>query len=693
MTKSSLPRAARLAAVLAAGFAISRIVSARLAPPANNGITVDVIGDRDFDDGVSSSILRRRLQSVSAFNDPKTVEAREVVRRQSHALGQGTGGPPQPPQLRPRVNGEGVAASDAQQSLLPPVGGAAIIEATNVESPPPEVEDTAVLLSQRQAPIDAVGNGDAAADTPPAAAAAAQQQQEGGGAPAATGGGGVATPSVIPDAPPNDVRPYNVDNALLTTKGFRYTLFFLVYDSQSDQFVIVHNAPGCNYGCARVFRVASVTSMALRRHFPARFAGAESVDVKGRPAGDFVVMLSTGDAPRISRHCLEDRDHCGSADYAPILQFGSVFVEGGIYPTMIAMPLPVRPHVACFDEWMVTDDVCQDLRPKVDLNDNEVRSGLVFGDQLGLTQDPNYWENLAPQVIWRGTDFQFLHTMFPDLRPPEFAIDLEPHMDTFPRSGAPEDDKMWAIKTLWGMGDQQLLPRWRGVLLTSEAELEAWKDLQRTGEFKLPWINVKFASISSKGLKISPAEHPEYVKLQELGIMAIGERVNMTAQAGYKYHIDLGGGGGTTWTGTIEKLALPGLLFHHVTPTKDWFHDLLVPWQHYVPVNTDLSDLRNKFEWAESHPREAKQIAEQGTQFARWMGSREGFARLYEDYLVRPLGDIVRAYRPLPPRYQGKTLLQVIEERGKELGAGWDVIGRCSGMHSNSCLDLTKSGS
>ncbi len=236
------------------------------------------------------------------------------------------------------------------------------------------------------------------------------------------------------------------------------------------------------------------------------------------------------------------------------------------------------------------------------------------------------------------------------------------------------------------MGNDLLLPRWRGVLLTSEAELEARKQSSTAGERAVPWANIKFASVNVNGKKVPASESEEYLHLAKLGIAVIGERVDMTTQASYRYHIDLGGGGGTTWTGTIEKLAMPGVLFHHVTPTKDWFHDLLVPWEHYIPVETDLSDLRKKFEWAETHPVEAKQIAEQGTAFARWMGSAEGFERLYEERLVAPLRDVLGAYRPLPPRYGGRSVLDVILESGAE--RGFTVVGRCSGRRSNSCEQL-----
>ena len=134
---------------------------------------------------------------------------------------------------------------------------------------------------------------------------------------------------------------------------------------------------------------------------------------------------------------------------------------------------------------------------------------------------------------------------------------------------------------------------------------------------------------------------------------------------------------------TIEKLALPGLLFHHVTPTKDWYHDLLVPWEHYVPVNADLSDLRAKFEWAQSHPKEAKNIAENGSKFARWMGSKAGFGQLYDQHFMRPLRNVVNAYQTiLPTGYEGQSISDIIMEAGK---GEFDIVSRCKGLDQNSC--------
>ena len=111
----------------------------------------------------------------------------------------------------------------------------------------------------------------------------------------------------------------------------------------------------------------------------------------------------------------------------------------------------------------------------------------------------------------------------------------------------------------------------------------------------------------------------------------------------YKYQIDFGGAGGTSWTGTLTKLVMPGLLLHHETPTMDWFFDEMKPWYHYVPVRTDLSDLKDRFEWAESHPTEARQIAQQGTNFSRWFFSNTKMQNEYET-LCDTLANVVDAY-------------------------------------------------
>ena len=286
--------------------------------------------------------------------------------------------------------------------------------------------------------------------------------------------------------------------------------------------------------------------------------------------------------PRIRRPCLfEDNNFCKSDNWAPILQFGSVLVDTKYMPSVIPMPQSPRPHIPCVDEYQSTGRICQDLLPRVinteedgqqgsSYNSGGVEStgqhfkhGLVYGQMLNLVSTSTYWDDLIPQVIWRGTDFTFLHTLFPDMRTPTYEEDIQPYEEVSDEHAAIEVVARSAIRSLWNMGQDKLTPRWRGVLLTSEAELDLRQDMfaQQEEQYdinndpdassssskkkKLPWVNIKFATCNVDGKKVPSSENPEFQRLQNrFGITAIGNSMTMIEQASYKYHIDLGGGGG-----------------------------------------------------------------------------------------------------------------------------------------------------
>jgi hypothetical protein len=485
--------------------------------------------------------------------------------------------------------------------------------------------------------------------------------------------GDLQTPQIT-----RQVKPYNIESVILAIQSLRYQAFFFVYHSQKDEFVIIHNKEGCDFGCTRIYRVASILSYALRSNFPQRFNGKE----------DWVVVLSTGDVPRLHIQCLTG-NHCRSIDFAPILQFGSMY-DASILPTGIAMPMPVKPHLPCFESWQqsvfrdkTAGRVCGYLLPEniggrqSDPTSVGVQHGLVFAEDLS-------WDSLIPQIIWRGTDFVFLHTMYQAMRVPDFESDVKPKIA---RIKDENDKTKAALNAIWELGENVLLPRWRGVLLTSQAELDAKEaSTQQPNSNILPWVNIKFASSAINSKKVPASQNPNFVNLQSVGISVIGEYISMQDQARYKYHIDLGGGGGTTWTGTIEKLAMPGVLFHHVTPTTDYFYNRLTPWVHYIPIQADLADLREKYEWAESHPDEAQRISRAGTEFAKWVGTDEGFRTMYQEYLVDPLKACLDSYVPMNrERFGTKTVMDVIDEQGEN---GWHVVAICSGLQGDSCRDL-----
>ncbi len=65
---------------------------------------------------------------------------------------------------------------------------------------------------------------------------------------------------------------------------------------------------------------------------------------------------------------------------------------------------------------------------------------------------------------------------------------------------------------------------------------------------------------------------------------------------------------------------------------RQWYHGALKPWQHYVPVAPDFSDLDERAEWLITHDAEAKAIAARG----RDLASRLTFESVYPS-LIKPV--------------------------------------------------------
>jgi len=73
-------------------------------------------------------------------------------------------------------------------------------------------------------------------------------------------------------------------------------------------------------------------------------------------------------------------------------------------------------------------------------------------------------------------------------------------------------------------------------------------------------------------------------------------------------------------------------------PHKEYFFQDLQPWQHYVPVHRDLSDLVQKAEWCLANQEEAKQIAENAYLFSQTNLTRtacfEQWNRIISNHIV-----------------------------------------------------------
>jgi hypothetical protein len=92
--------------------------------------------------------------------------------------------------------------------------------------------------------------------------------------------------------------------------------------------------------------------------------------------------------------------------------------------------------------------------------------------------------------------------------------------------------------------------------------------------------------------------------------------LNPFEMARFKYQIDIDGVT-ATFSGLAWKLLSGSLVFKQHSDNKTWFHDLLIPWVHYVPLNRDISDLLEKLSWARANDNTCRKIALAGRQLIK----------------------------------------------------------------------------
>lgn len=424
--------------------------------------------------------------------------------------------------------------------------------------------------------------------------------------------------------------------------GRRNSILF--FNGQTGTFQIYVDGQSGQYAGIRNRRAVYLLVDALRTHQPERF-------VQGQP--NLQILLNTDDYP--TTRCLSENgnDGCAGVDnLAPQLNFGSVPKDASLLGNAI-QPMPLTTYLPCVAGYRFQRNI---------LGKCSIPSSL---GQIEYSTETK-WEDLKPQIYWRGTDWAgFLSA---------FNLQLARGIDVM--GSATEhfesvQDVVDALRRYWDV----LTPRWRAVTMAIEAQAEVDAGKKNQGEDgqtaegddePLPWIDARFTVKQDGGE--SAAVYRPFLHAHANVVTTTFSDDAIHAQ--HRYQIDIGGGGGTSWTGTLSKLLMPGLLFHHETLTKDFFYDEMKPYVHYVPVKQDLSDLKEKFEWAESHPEEAQAIAKAGTELALRLGSDEYIRELYDDLFVQHVGKIVNSYQA----QEGETvesILATYEEAGlpmKEYG-------------------------
>lgn len=103
----------------------------------------------------------------------------------------------------------------------------------------------------------------------------------------------------------------------------------------------------------------------------------------------------------------------------------------------------------------------------------------------------------------------------------------------------------------------------------------------------------------------------------------------------YKYLLDVQGRG---YSGRVKLLLFSSRpLFYVERECEEYYSKDLKPFIHYIPIKADLSDLEEKFDWAEANYKKATEIAENALNYAKQNLKTENAINLYSNILLNIL--------------------------------------------------------
>lgn len=176
---------------------------------------------------------------------------------------------------------------------------------------------------------------------------------------------------------------------------------------------------------------------------------------------------------------------------------------------------------------------------------------------------------------------------------PDFTFDrwVECHIDNYEATVnriLDQGEKSYTIEKMF----------WMGNLNTQQLRY----DLVELGALhtdKLEFIPMEWVRYSPKG---SMHYFTNYTSLED--------------HTKYKYLIDSGAQGFSARPKFLLHTNRPLFLVDREECKREYFYNWLVPYEHFIPVKDDLSDLLVQLEWAENNYAEATRIAGNARQFA-----------------------------------------------------------------------------
>jgi hypothetical protein len=305
--------------------------------------------------------------------------------------------------------------------------------------------------------------------------------------------------------------------------------------------------------------------------------------------------------------CAGSPSGCGSFP-APIFTFGTVPKDKSRVPSLAQAPtLPLAPCVAhAYDPskysqcvWFSSPSQCS--------GEN------MYVPTYGSDSDRvNKFNTLIPKMVWRGSDWRYL--------------------SEYVGVGTETGENFLSTHNLCSATKDTIV----STVLHSKTLVSPRLYAAIVGALHPDKYDIKFTDKNPKA--------PQSSCIDDKFDIFTSTEFSACDYAKYKYLVDFGGGGGTSWKSTLWFLGMPGVLFHHETPMRDSFYDDIKPYVHYIPLKADLSNLESQMQWAISNPAECAEISKRATAFVQHLMSPDGLKEHARKVFVEPFRKYIDAY-------------------------------------------------
>ncbi|OGN60282.1 MAG: hypothetical protein A3D96_05575 [Chlamydiae bacterium RIFCSPHIGHO2_12_FULL_44_59] len=177
---------------------------------------------------------------------------------------------------------------------------------------------------------------------------------------------------------------------------------------------------------------------------------------------------------------------------------------------------------------------------------------------------------------------------------------------------------------------------WRGATTGGYSTLTSWQELARAKLVLLSLNHPTEIDARFHNVVQCDREVPSFLKAKGM----VSPSVSRPDHLKYKYLVDVDGNS-CSYERFFWLLLSNSVVLKQITPNVQWYYSALKPYQHFIPIQEDLSDLLEKIQWARTHDREAEEIARHATAFVEENLSAEDIL-VYLYHLIKKYSNLQR---------------------------------------------------